>query len=286
VAARTGTEHQASWRTGPRQVGGSDQQEAGADGAETLTESLPKKPVAGVASSQGQPNRQTSVMPAGVSPRPIRVSRKTVRWHVIFGTNEPYLMGLQYNHLRLRYLALIPVAPTVSFWASAIPLHATRAHCSMEGKLTCGGYLPLCCSGAVPRKLFRVAAVIATVARTPYSRRAGHSNGREKSLVITLAASATVVSACRRAPGNAGFDRSVSVCPPSCPGISPVPSTATTPAPPAGTPRCNSWVPRMPVAQALWPSISRAIFMLKSRSRPKLSGDRGRVRFACAIHGL
>jgi hypothetical protein len=26
--------------------------------------------------------------------------------------------------------------------------------------------------------------------------------------------------------------------------------------------------------------------MLKSRSRPKLSGDRGRVRFACAIHGL
>jgi hypothetical protein len=107
-------------------------------------------------------------------------------------------------------------------------------------------------SGAVPRKLFRVAAVIATVARTPHSSQAGHSNGREKSLVITLVASAnTVVPACRRAPGNAGFDRSVSICPPSCPAISPAPSTATTPAPPAGTPRCNSWVPRMPVAQAL-----------------------------------
>jgi hypothetical protein len=81
-------------------------------------------------------------------------------------------------------------------------------------------------SDAVPRKLFRVAAVIATVARTPHSSRAGHSNGREKSLVITLAAFATVVPACRRAPGNAGFDRSVSVCPPSCPGISRVPSTS------------------------------------------------------------
>jgi hypothetical protein len=49
-------------------------------------------------------------MPAGMSPSQFESPERRVRWHLIFGANEPYLMGVQYNHLRLRYLALIPVA--------------------------------------------------------------------------------------------------------------------------------------------------------------------------------
>jgi len=51
---------------------------------------------------------------------------------------------------------------------------------------------------------------------------------------------ALVVSGCGPAPGSAGFARSVAVCPPWSPGIAAAPSTATIPALPPDSARCNS----------------------------------------------
>jgi hypothetical protein len=51
---------------------------------------------------------------------------------------------------------------------------------------------------------------------------------------------AQVVSDYAPAPGSAGFARSVSACPLSSPGISAAPSTATIPAPPPRSARCNT----------------------------------------------
>jgi len=49
-----------------------------------------------------------------------------------------------------------------------------------------------------------------------------------------------VVSGSARAPGSAGFARSVSVGPPPSPGSVVAPSTATIAGPPSGTARCNN----------------------------------------------
>ena len=49
-----------------------------------------------------------------------------------------------------------------------------------------------------------------------------------------------MVSVSGRAPGSAGFARSVSAGPPSSPDISLGLSSATISAPPYGSPRCNS----------------------------------------------
>jgi len=49
-----------------------------------------------------------------------------------------------------------------------------------------------------------------------------------------------LVSGFWRAPGSAGFDRSVSAGRPSSPDISPGPSTATIAAPPPGSLGCNT----------------------------------------------
>jgi hypothetical protein len=49
-----------------------------------------------------------------------------------------------------------------------------------------------------------------------------------------------VASGSGHAPDGVGFAHSVSVCPPSSPGIFAALSTATTSAPPPGNARCNS----------------------------------------------